>query len=456
LILDHDYWVNIYGNFNHLLTTVPHEFFHEIQFGRNNGPPIEGNLWYFEGSAVWMQAEVFQTIKSYIQEYLSGSSSCSNLFYCTSLSLTYESDQIIRQYGDVIFFKYLTEYKQKTNAVKDIQDLAVTTQSGIEALRQYVANTMGTTMPEMMLDFGMSLIQCTGYRDGSLYHPEVGYNLLNVVFDGVISTPTYIGHYSYYTNQFTTDQGTSSLKVSAFPTGNVRIGVLKCTGNRTGCSSVSLNSTITGFGSTYPYVYVIVANGDSTIDYPTYLFSLDIEPMPTTRSVTLYNKKWNLMYLPVDPVSNITGDVFSQQNVQLVLAYPHTFLDNRAASQSYLGLGSPIWAYPDFDSGAVSVITSSTTYTALTRTIHQNQWEFIGTPDLTNTTPYDSSNVTITIGSNTYTLEQALSNNFISTLYYYDPSTNSYKTVAPTRGSLSPWRAYLFKSYIDGSISITK
>ncbi|MFH1537646.1 MAG: hypothetical protein ABIH66_01715 [bacterium] len=457
MLLDHDY----YGNLDYLDITAAHEFFHAIQFGRSGGPPTEGNLWFFEGQAVWMQSEMYPDANIYL-DYLNatGATNCDDWFYCTGYSITSDVS-VYRPYGSVIFFKYFTEYRQNTDAVRQMQDLAVTTKDGVEALRQYVIS-LGTTLPDLFLDFGKSLIECSGYSDGGLFEPAIGYRSKNIIGDTTYNNTTLPQHLSYLTYEFTTGQGASSLLVTASISGaNNLIGLVKCTGNRTGCSDVPLNSLINGFGSTYPYVYVVVANGDTVSNNPTYSITVDIGDMPTTRYVTLANKKWNLVFLPLAPASTVPADVFSQQNLHLylvpVVASSYIPLYDMNVSQTNLTLGSAVWAYPDFDTGAVSLTVHQETSDEFTFSLQPNKWTVIGTPSVSVPKPYDIDHIAVSKDGGAYNrLTYALSENWIEALYYYDSESETYKPVTPSVDSLEPWRAYLLKSNITGTILVTE
>ncbi len=78
-----------------LRVTAAHEFFHAIQFGYNIRQP----RWFMEGSAVWMEDEVYPTINDYYQ-YLPSSP-----IMIPSLPFTYNG--IYTVYGDFALYKFL-------------------------------------------------------------------------------------------------------------------------------------------------------------------------------------------------------------------------------------------------------------------------------------------------------------------------------------------------------------
>lgn len=279
-LFDHDYDEPTLGKPADLagITTV-HEFFHAVQFGMSNGPPTNGNLWYFEGAAVWMEDEVYGSINTYLSHLSASDGDCNGWFNCTFISVTHENEYGIRPYGGAIFYKYFTEYKQKPNAVNDIMNNAAISGNAIAALKQYVLTTLGTAVPDMFLDFGLSLIECSGYRDCSLYDPTIGYSFYNVSSSVTISNNDYpvpIQHYAYDTIELYTTLGATTITPTATTGTNVRIGILKCTARRSGCTRVALGSAITGFGSTYPYVYAVIANGDDTNDVAQFSLTLTV------------------------------------------------------------------------------------------------------------------------------------------------------------------------------------
>ncbi len=96
-VLDNDYADYGTAPIKALQATAAHEFFHAIQFGYDVGE----DLWFMEGSATWMEDEVFDAVNDNYQ------------FLATSpirfprTSLNYTGDTF--PYGSFIFFTYASE-----------------------------------------------------------------------------------------------------------------------------------------------------------------------------------------------------------------------------------------------------------------------------------------------------------------------------------------------------------
>ena len=104
-VLDNDYSLAqigppSLGGLHELQLTVAHEFFHSVQFGYDYGEDI----WLLEGTAVWMEDEVYDTINEGYAYLLD-----SPLLHPGVPVDTVQAGQLY-QYGSWIFWRFLEEY----------------------------------------------------------------------------------------------------------------------------------------------------------------------------------------------------------------------------------------------------------------------------------------------------------------------------------------------------------
>jgi hypothetical protein len=109
-MLDNDFSPAEFGApaINSLRVTAAHEFFHAIQFAYNAGQ----NLWFMEGTAVWMEDEVYPSINDYLQ-YLKYSA-------ITYPSVSIDNNDFPWHYGAVLFWKYLAESMRNKDVIRQV------------------------------------------------------------------------------------------------------------------------------------------------------------------------------------------------------------------------------------------------------------------------------------------------------------------------------------------------
>ncbi len=156
-VLDNDY-VN-YGTepFKAMRATAAHEFFHAIQFGYD----MDEELWFMEGSATWMEDEVFDAVDDNYQ------------FLATSpiryprTSLDYNADTF--PYGSFIFFKYAGE-RRGTGIVKQFWESA---EVGSRTALQAIFGVVGpSAWPEFFTTFGSwNTLPLHSYSERAGYPP---------------------------------------------------------------------------------------------------------------------------------------------------------------------------------------------------------------------------------------------------------------------------------------------
>ncbi|MET0838696.1 MAG: MXAN_6640 family putative metalloprotease [Marmoricola sp.] len=114
-VLDNNYARSQYGSANILdpmRVTAAHEFFHAIQFAYD----VDEDLWFMEGTATWVEDEVFPAINDNVQ-YLA----YSPIRYPRS-SADYTSG--LHRYGAWIMFRFAAEYFRDRNVVRQMWEAA--------------------------------------------------------------------------------------------------------------------------------------------------------------------------------------------------------------------------------------------------------------------------------------------------------------------------------------------
>ncbi len=439
--------------------TAAHEFMHAIQFGRYNGPDSSDDLWYFESQAVWIEDEILDDSNDYLY-YLQGTSTtdCEYWFNCSNISL-YNDSYSFRPYGSAILMKYLTEYKGVTSAVLDLQDYSVTTGDARTSLSTFASEKLGLNLTDMFLDFGVSLIDCTGYRDCDSYKPQNAYKKITASDGLLVNSSSYpAGKLSYNTFEITTSSVNKALTITAGTIdSNARLRILKCTSRRSSCTAVDVGTAIGNFGSTYPYVYVVAANGSSAIN-SLYSFTLSLTSRTAkTYTIPVTAQKWNLIFLPVPPNLD-SGTVFdSKKSSRYLYSLPYVYWDDsNQAELGTLNAGNGVWAYPAEGATALSFSAYDEAKDSLTFELAVGEWGVVGNPSVTSEVPFDDDHVSIVKGATTYSLSDALSDKIVSAFYYYDPSDSAYKTLTNGTDSIEPWTACLVKSSEDVSITISQ
>lgn len=448
-----------------LKDTVSHEFFHSIQFGRSDGPSMAGGSdWYYEGTATWMMDEYTGSnryISFYLvdDKYVTSSNPCDNWFRCTNYSINTDDtgkDYGTYVYGKAVFFKYLTDYLGKSDAVNKLGDYSVMTKSAIQSLRQYVSSDLGSTMSAFISDFGTSFLYKSKYEDGGQYNPSPGFAKYNVEGPASYSdSDAFVRSYSYKTYEFYYAGEPMRASVSAYGSSGVTFAAAKCAGSSERCESISPGDDVMEFGDTYKFIYLVVANGSSD-NNPRYSITVDVES-PVTYQVLMEKDKWNLLFFPVSPYSKVASNVFGLQDVQKVLiSKPYMSIIDPGTTYVNFKDYSSLWTYNESSSESVSVMCRDETSNEITFSISSGEWAYIGTPDLANATPYSDAKVTFTFNSVNYGLSEAISANLMGALYEYDSASGAYQEVTPQTGMLQPWTAYVFKGKSNGTVTIRK
>ncbi len=165
-VLDNNYSPSQYGSasfLNPMRVTAAHEFFHAIQFGYD----VDEDPWFMEGTATWIEDEVFDRINDNYQ-YLA----YSPVRYPRS-AVDYTSG--LHAYGAWIFFRFASEYFKDRNIVRDFWD-AADAKRGSQYSLQAIVSTVSqrTSWPTFFTDFGLwNLLTTDTYSERSQYPTPV-------------------------------------------------------------------------------------------------------------------------------------------------------------------------------------------------------------------------------------------------------------------------------------------
>lgn len=156
-----------------LKVTAAHEFFHLVQFAYTN----QMDYWVAEGTAAWIEDEVYDDIDDNLQ-YLARSA-----LSVSQAPLDFiDPDDFNWAYGSWIWWRFLTEYlgspgKPDTDVVRQVwQRLAAdgSPESSLQALRRVLAQRK-TSFEQVFGDFGaVNRIAASWYDEGAKYRGFVG------------------------------------------------------------------------------------------------------------------------------------------------------------------------------------------------------------------------------------------------------------------------------------------
>lgn len=145
-----------------LKVTAAHEFFHAVQFGKAFNEP----LWLMEGTAVWMENEVYPAIHDYLQ-YLPFSG------IRQSRVPFYSEQSLYTPYADFALFKAISGYLGGPVVVKEIWNyLGQNPTTSALAAIQHVSAVHKRSLTSVMLTYAIwNTLPAHSYPDANLYRP---------------------------------------------------------------------------------------------------------------------------------------------------------------------------------------------------------------------------------------------------------------------------------------------
>ncbi len=284
--------------------TFAHEFFHVIQFGINY---ISPSYWIMEASATWIEDIVYPATNAYLTDYVD------TRFVCLDTPIdSYSSSNCggVDAYGASIFQRYLTDHISSTMVVDEWLRIASRCTCGVSSASTYesycitgnrvdawcstystqmplietLAGEKSTTVSAIYRDFNIANYT-KDYTDGTNAHfPTPSYtsvtansNLASA--DQTVASAVGLRHLSgkFYRIAAPSTLPSNGISVSfeGATTGTWQVGIVKeLTTGSYSTTSITINSStgkgsllLTGFGSTYNNVVVIVNNTEYSTNY---------------------------------------------------------------------------------------------------------------------------------------------------------------------------------------------
>ncbi|HEX4190229.1 MAG TPA: MXAN_6640 family putative metalloprotease [Marmoricola sp.] len=143
LVLDNDFAVSQFGAAptRSLDVTVAHEFFHAIQFAYD----AHQDTWLMEGTAVWMEDQVYPTINDYLQ-YLPDSQ-------IVNPRTSVDSQADYNVYGSVTFWRYLSDRLKTQTIIQQVWNHAAVSDGNHNAI-QAVTGALAAHHRSFTSEFG--------------------------------------------------------------------------------------------------------------------------------------------------------------------------------------------------------------------------------------------------------------------------------------------------------------
>lgn len=154
-----------------LRVTAAHEFFHAVQFAYDSND----STWFLEGTAVWMEDQVYPSINDYLQ-YLKYSQ-------ITQSQVPIDTTGSYERYGAVIFWKYLTEGYDDVDLIHRIWYAAGVSQGSRNAVQATIAvlKAKGVNFAEAFARFSVwNTLPPNTYADRTLWPRPVPWGSANL------------------------------------------------------------------------------------------------------------------------------------------------------------------------------------------------------------------------------------------------------------------------------------
>jgi len=116
-----------------LKITLAHEFFHLCQYSyaHENGDFYDKNIWLYEGTAVWMEYQVYPNIDDYMKTY--------GDYIASVLTKGIVEESGIYPYAMNYFFDFLNNISSNPNFIKTVWEKFAQTSDAIKALEEALA-----------------------------------------------------------------------------------------------------------------------------------------------------------------------------------------------------------------------------------------------------------------------------------------------------------------------------
>ncbi|MFT4009746.1 MAG: hypothetical protein QM655_06840 [Nocardioidaceae bacterium] len=265
-VLDNDYKRSQFHTapIKALRVTAAHEFFHAVQFGYD----WKEDSWLMEGTAVWMEEQVYDAINDNRQYLKVGSAHTAPWLPLDLIYYSNSEDTYHQPYGTWSFFQYLSEKKALgrgiVHRIWNYADNSTAKKPGkysLPAIKAALA-AKGTSLTKMWAGYSAANLRPKAfYSEGSAY-PTAPSSSVSCAAAGCTLTVPELLHLSSWSAKLTIS-GKQTLTVTPSVTGSSAFGVTITTQTASGYkqkTSASGSSTFTVDVTGVTNIWVTVAN----------------------------------------------------------------------------------------------------------------------------------------------------------------------------------------------------
>lgn len=174
-----------------LKTTLAHEFLHLVQYAyaSDNQDFYDKNIWLYEGTAVWMEYQVYPEVDGYIQTY--------GDYISSVLTKGIVEEGGIYPYSTNYFFDFINKKSSNEYLIKEIWDEFEKNSDSITAVDTVLVKE-GKNFYSELINYSESLINkdSTNYTNGTILFDTLDTSSAVGEFSCNSSKTKYLGYYS--------------------------------------------------------------------------------------------------------------------------------------------------------------------------------------------------------------------------------------------------------------------
>lgn len=174
-----------------LRITLAHEFFHLVQYAyaHDNADFYDKNLWLYEGTAVWMEYQVYPQIDDYINAY--------GEYISSVLTKGIVEEGGIYPYSTNYFFDYINNNSNLNNLIKNIWEKFEQNSDSIKAIDEALALD-GKSLYNELVNYASDLNakDTTKYTNGKVLFDTLDTSFVTGEFYCNSTKTKYMGYYS--------------------------------------------------------------------------------------------------------------------------------------------------------------------------------------------------------------------------------------------------------------------